>query len=154
MPDCRLIVCEKSSRWAAALRGAVGAERPRVVETRSIPGCEEALAESPAALVAVETTVTNLPSVVEFIAHLNERFPRAKVVALLAEEVAGAGALLREAGAIDAVCSVIETPRVASLAQRQLQQQPRRESEPSEFVADCMPWPSAATPTAKNHHEH
>ena len=145
MPACRLIVCEKTSHWAAALRGALGTRQPRLVETRSLAGCQEALAESPYSLVAVETTATNVASVVEFISSMTQRYPRATLVACLAEDAADAEMVAREAGAIDAIFSVLDAPRVARLARRQLKQDPPREIALSEFVADLLPWPAAAT---------
>jgi hypothetical protein len=140
MPACRLIVCEKTNHWAIALRGALANGETRIIETRSLPGCEEALAQSPQSVVAIEVTAHNLPSVVEFIPQIDQQFPQAIMVGLLQEDLAGAESLLREAGAIDTIASVLDAPRIARLAQRQARRSPRQEVELSDFVADLMPW--------------
>lgn len=145
MPSCRLIVCEKTSHWAAALRAAMGTKQPQVVETRSVPGCEAALAESPASLVAIETTLANIESVLGLMARIADQFPRASVVVLLTAETHGAAPLMPEAGAIDAIVSVLQAPRVARLACRQFALAPKQEANFQEFVAELMPWAAYAT---------
>src|SRR6476660_9578414 len=108
MPACRLIVCEKTSHWAAALRACMGRRQPRIVETRSLAACKAELSQAPASLVAIEVTADNVEAALSFIASASQRFSRASVVVLLTADVARAAALFREAGAIDAVLSVLE----------------------------------------------
>src|SRR5436190_2885022 len=145
MPTCRLIVCEKTSHWAAALRMATGTKQPQIVETRSLAGCEAALAESPASLVAIETTAANIEAASGFIVRVGVRYPQASIVALLAADVLAAGQLMQEAGAIDVVNSVFEAPRVARLAHRQFALAPQHQVDVFEFIAERMPWPAHAT---------
>jgi hypothetical protein len=145
MPSCRLIVCEKTSHWAAALRAESVTQRPRVVETRSLAGCEAALAESMASLVAIEITSSNVEAALVFIVRTLERYPQSSVVVLLAEDAMLVDGLMREAGAIDSVNSVIEAPRVARLARRQFAQAPQEQIDVQEFLAERMPWPAHAT---------
>jgi hypothetical protein len=144
MPACRLIVCEKSSHWAPPLRDAVGQE-PTIVETRSLAGCEAELAIAPTSIVAIEVTATNLEAVLLCLARVQERYPRAAAVCLLMTDAQDAAALVREAGAIDAISSVLDLPRVARLAQRQLAATPKQETSFQDFVAEQMPWPAQAT---------
>src|SRR5688572_29468326 len=115
MAACRLIVCEKSGDWAAALREALGTRQPRVVETRSLTACEAELGQSPASLMAIEVTEANLKAVLQFLAKIHEGYRRAAVVAMVAYEASAAANLLREAGALDVVTSVLEVPRVARM---------------------------------------
>jgi DNA-binding NtrC family response regulator len=145
MSQCRLIVCEKSSHWASALRSALRYRPPQVVETRSLAGCEAALAESPSSLVAIEATANNLEALLGFITSVKQPFPRASVVVLLAPESLHAAPLLREAGAIDAITSVLQAPRAARLARRQLALAPKQEADVREFITQRMPWPAYAT---------
>src|SRR5262245_32095511 len=149
MPSCRLIVCEKSNHWAPSLRDALADDPaqgpPTIVETRSLAGCEAALAAAPASLVAIEITATNLEAVLSSMARIQEQYPRAALVGLLTAEAISAAELVREAGAIDAVSSVLDTPRVARLARRQLATAPQQELSFQEFVAEQMPWPAQAT---------
>ena len=146
MAACRLIVWEKTGEWAAALRDVMGSRQPRIVETRSLAGCETELKQSPASLLAFETTEGNLETVLGFMARIQEIFPRALVVGLLAAEADTAANLLREAGAMDVVVSVLELPRVARMARRQFAIAPKQEVDVQDFVAELMPW--AATPGA------
>jgi hypothetical protein len=141
---CRLIVCEKTNRWAAALRAALGRSPLQVVETRSLAGCESALIEAPASLAAVEVTAANLDQAVEFVMQTGRRFPRALVVALLTEEAASAERLIQEAGAIDVIGSVLDAPRIARLARRQFALAPPEELGFHELVRQRMPWAAHA----------
>jgi hypothetical protein len=147
MSTCRLIVCEKAGRWAAALRSALANQPPRIVETRSLAGCEAALAESPYSLVALETTATNLEAVLAFVERVLVRFPRSHVAALFAPEARGAALLLQEAGAIATIESVLDASRVACFARRQLAQAPSAPVGPQESVCERMPWRAFATAT-------
>ena len=137
---CRLIVCEKTNRWATAMRAALGLSQRQVLETRSLAGCESALAEAPASLAAVEVTAANLEQVIDFVVQTGRRFPRALIVALLSEEAASAEWLLRETGVIDAVGSVLDAPRVARLARRHFAACPPAEVNLQELVSQRMPW--------------
>jgi len=145
MTNCQLIVCERTSHWSAVLRASLGRRQPQVVETRSLPLCEAALVEAPASIVAVEVTQDNLEAVIGFLKKVSERFPRAAFTALLAPEFQPATCLLREAGAIDAIASVLDAPRLTRIAQRHHARAPQREMTLREFVADQMPWAVYAT---------
>ena len=153
MANCRLIVCEKSSRFGPALRRESANSGLQVVETRSLAGCEDALAQSPQSLIALEVTTANLESVIGFLLSLNKRYPHAAAAALvqngpMAQDLDN---LLSEAGAIAMIGSVVEAPELARMALQKLAQQ--KNTDPShgertitEFVADRLPWPAYAHP--------
>jgi len=141
---CRLIVCEKTNRWASALRSALGRSALVVAETRSLAGCDSALAEAPESVVAIEVTAANVDQVVDFVVQTGCRFPRALVVALLTEDSASAGRLMQEAGAIDVIGSVLEVPRIARLARRHHAAAPPPELDFHELVRQRMPWSARA----------
>jgi hypothetical protein len=145
MSDCRLIICEKTNHWASVLRWQLGTRQPQVVETRSLPGCEAALVDAPVSLVAVEVTTANLEAVLDFLARATRRFSRAAFIVFLAPEGEPAAAMFREAGAVDAITSVLQVPRVARLARRHHSLAPKRESTFQEFATERMPWPAHAT---------
>jgi hypothetical protein len=145
MPSCRLIVCEKSGQWAAALRAVPLAKMPPLVETRAMVACRRALAESPVSLVAMEVSAANLGQVQDFVLEVGQRFPQGVMVALLTHEAVGAEALLREAGAVDAIASVIEIGRVAKLAARMAARTPLADATLSELIEQRVPWPALAT---------
>src|SRR5262245_50740245 len=145
MPACRFILCEKTARWAAAFRAALGKSQPQIIETRSLPSCEEALVVSRASFIAIELSVTNPEATLDFVRHVSSHYPNAALVALLAVETSAAAPLLREAGAIDVAASVLEAPRLARLAQRHHQLAPLEPLAPRQFLAERLPWPSHAT---------
>jgi hypothetical protein len=89
----------------------------------------------------------NLEAVVDFLRRLSQRFPRAMAVALLAPEAEAAAGMLREAGAVDAIASVVDAPRLAGLARRHHARAPKREMSLHEFVTAQMPWAAHATPS-------
>jgi hypothetical protein len=145
MPSPRLILCEKTERWAAAFRAALGKSQQQLLETRSLPGCEEALAASPASFIAIEVTASNLEATLDFVGRISSHYPNAALVALLSPETLAAAPLLREAGAIDVAASVLEAPRLARLAQRHHQLAPLEPLAPRQFLAERLPWLSHAT---------
>jgi len=145
MTACRFILCEKTARWAAAFRTALGKSQPQIIETRSLPGCEEALAASPASFIAIEVTTSNLEATLDLVRRVSSHNPNAALVALLAVETSAAAPLLREAGGIDVAVSVLDAPRLARLAQRHYAQAPAEPLTSRQFLAERLPWPSQAT---------
>ena len=139
-----LILCEKTSRWAAALRTVRSASQPQIIETRSIAGCQAALDESPTSIVAIEVTAANLDAAVEFVARCSLRLPHAAVIALLRTELSPVTLLLREAGALDVATSVLDAPRLARLIRRHVEQTPHPAPTVYELAAERLPWPAHA----------
>jgi DNA-binding NtrC family response regulator len=146
MSTCRLIVCEKSSHWAAALRGSLAGERPAVREVRSLAHVERALVESSSSVVALEVSTANLEAVLVFLERAARHFDQARFVGLVASGLAQAAPLLREAGAIDVLVSVVEIKRLARLAQRHHAIAPPADPRTMrQFVAERLPWPAYAS---------
>jgi hypothetical protein len=89
MNACGWIICERTGRWAAALR--VGAARqwsqtvpvPRIYEVRSLDELAEQLAARPLSLTFVQVHTSNVAKALRWLAHNSQRFPRARFVALL-----------------------------------------------------------------------
>jgi hypothetical protein len=148
MSTCRLIVFERSIHWAAALRRTLRGPSPRIVEVRSLAGAKIALIESPCSLVALETAGTNVEAVLDFLTTDMAQFPQARTVALLAADARRAEPLLREAGAIDVLTSVLDVERLARAAERQMAQAPPKELTIRELVRERMPWPAQASSDA------
>ena len=145
MTACNFILCEKTARWAAAFRTSLGKSQPQIIETRSLPGCEEALAASPASFIAIEVTTSNLEDTLDFVRRISSHFPNAALAGLLSPESAAAAPLLREAGSIDIAISVLDVPRITCLARRHHDQAPAEALAPRQFLAERMPWSAHAT---------
>src|SRR5262245_58921854 len=146
MHSCRVIICEKSSHWAAALRSELAGTAPEVVETRSLTACEGELSQSPASLLVLETTLSNVETILDFIGHARRVFPSCTIAGLLTPETSAIAPLLREAGAIEVISSVLASPRLARLARRQFALAPEPELSLRELAFEHMPWPAHASP--------
>jgi hypothetical protein len=146
MSQARVILCEKTGRWAAALRRALGKGSVPVSETLSLSQCGDALQDAPGSLIAVEVSPLALETVLRLIAHARRSDPFARFVALQGAELDSAEPLLREAGAVEVLHSVREAPALALLARRHLALAPRAEPSLSETIAERLPWKRSATP--------
>jgi hypothetical protein len=146
MRNCQLIICERESHFAPAMRRELAKNSPLVVETRSLAGCEAALAESPESLVGIEVTLANLASAVDFLLRLQDKYPAAAAAVVLNSDTLAAEPLLDEAGAIGVFRSVLEAPAIARLAERKLATASgSSELSLHEFVAERLPWAAYAT---------
>ena len=128
MTRCDWIICERSNRWAAALRlagerdTAAGGVCHRFREVRSLSELPPELARQPASLIALEVSERNLIAVLAWLSAALRRFPQLRCVALLDRSLSSANqsdrsrdknsqrdiaVALREAGAWE----VVESPR-------------------------------------------
>ena len=100
MSNATLIVCEKSGRWAAALRSAwVGGLQ--VTETRALSQCESALRPRRRRLLRWKSRATSFHRRLILPFAAGRDFTTARLIVLLSDELHSAEPLLREAGAID-----------------------------------------------------
>lgn len=145
MSRSRLIVFERTGHWAAVLRATGVPDLPRIVETRSLAACQAALAQSPHSLVALEISNLNDTAALDFLAAALRQHPQLAIVALLSPAAIGAEPLLREAGAVDVVRSVLDLPRLARLAARFAARAPAAELPLDQYITEALPWPGLAT---------
>jgi hypothetical protein len=144
------IICEKSGRWAAAVRVTLVRRKcslpgSRIIETRSLVELDLVIQEHDAAFVLLEVRPESVADVLSFLTRSSGG--PAPVVALLefgAERIADfelvADALL-EAGAIEVIDSSRQLGAVLEIAERQ----PQNEwSEHAGSIADrawaALPW--------------
>jgi len=142
MSAASLIVCEKMPRFAPALRAALGDRPIAMVELRGLAQCEAVVAESPASLLAVEMTASNLTAVIDLMDRIGRRVSQSRWVALLTPELGPIEPLLREAGAIDVLSTTLEAPRLARLARRHVAMAPAEDFDLHELIDRRMPWPA------------
>lgn len=153
MPLARLIVCEKTGRWAVGLRrefahvapacraGVVPATLPpRVYETRSLADCFVELAASPASLLVLEATETNLENLARRVLEIGRRFPLAAAIVCGERAMSPYEWLLREAGAVHTIFSPRELTPAARLAMRHLANAPEPALSLRERVWNRLPW--------------
>jgi hypothetical protein len=150
MSTARLILCEKSSRWAVALRRTLGPDQHVLRQTRSLAECGRELAAAPASLVAIECTDENLDKAVLAINEWATHYPHARFAAVFDSSLAAAEPLLREAGA----AAVIDSPRqalaLARLALGHVARAPAGDLPLVESIRQRLPWArwAAASGTA------
>jgi hypothetical protein len=153
MSAARLVVCEKTSRWATSLRSVLRTADAKshipIAETRSLSQAEAAWLHSRSAALAIEVTATNLASAVELSARLS-REPQACLLALADPDLIGAERLLREAGAVAVLQSTREAASAVRMIQRHLSRTlaaPATIAGPvdiSKAIAARLPWPRQA----------
>jgi hypothetical protein len=167
MTDCQWIICERSSRWAAAFRVAFHRDRRsnecqlRLIEVRSLNELSENLANRPASLAAIEIRRANFGTILNWLAAETKKSAAVRCVALLDhsllpnpwdaaasdsnsfDDICNA---LREAGAVDVISSSRRLASAIELGRRHVtaipQKTARRDAEKS-FAANAwaaLPW--------------
>ena len=117
-------VCERTSRWASAMRIALAADGTphRLRETRSLSELEAELVDRPTSLTAIEVHRGNLADVLAWLPNARQRFTRPCFVALLdrtlADDMGSVGDVLIEAGAQSIATSPRRLDEILSLARR------------------------------------
>ena len=144
MSQPRVIICERSGIWAAALARHLPRE-VRFVQTRALAECSAALAAAPMSLVALETSAGNLNGVLAWLAQLPATFPLARAVVLADHGLQSHEWLLREAGAVHFAISPRELDGLAPLMQNHLARLPAPNASFAEQVWNSLPWSEAAT---------
>ena len=147
MPVARFIVCERTATWGVALRLPLKQIGRRIVETRSLDDCWSEVAASPASLVGVEATTSNLESLVPWLQRLTATFPRTCVVVLGSRGLEAGEWLLREAGAAHVVFSPRQWQPVVRIAQRHLGAPPCPDDSERQRIWRRLPWADAAEVT-------
>jgi len=120
----RLVVCERTGRWAAALRCELSGAGLRVWETRSLADCGTLLAESPASFAVLELSERRIREILDFIRHWQAEFPLFRFAVVADRDLASYKWFMHEAGAADFICSVRKIGAVTRTACRHLAQSP------------------------------
>ncbi len=114
-----IIVCERSCRWAPAIRVALKRAEPslgrpvRLIEVRSVSQCGGWLEEFPQSIVACEIEEPRFADTLSALAGIGRRYAHARIVALAPSDQAGSVCTdwqnaVREVGAV----LVVSSPRV------------------------------------------
>jgi len=145
-PTARLVVCEKSGRWAAALRRELSAVGPRVHETRHVDDAWHELRIARASFVVLEASRPRLAAVVHWLTQLGRVYPRARALIVGGAELEAAEWLLREAGALAVHVALADPAIVVRLARRHLAEFPSADRSWRQQCFDRLPWPAVADP--------
>jgi DNA-binding NtrC family response regulator len=136
----RLIVCERSGRWAVVLRRELAAANVRLHETRSLAECWEMLAEHRWSFVVVELSHDNADALLERLARRERQFPRIGVAVVADRSLRAYQWLIREAGAIHFVTSPRQLGPLAGVACRHLAHAPETRRSMTERIWASLPW--------------
>jgi hypothetical protein len=153
MSCCEWIICEKTSRWASALRLAIARETTPVKqplhEVRSLTELAARLEVRPQSLAIVELHQDQVGNALLWLAAAERRFPQARFAAALANfsEWPDIGDVLLEAGADEITDSPRRLHAVLELGRRHAaicaaHSRPPHRSEISVVAAawESLPW--------------
>jgi len=136
----RLIVCEQRGRWAAWLRRELEPVGVRLMETRLVADCWEALARLPASFLVLELTPANVGELLDRLAWLGRDYPSARAAVVADRRLSECEWLMREAGAVHFLCSPREVRLLAEVACRHLARVPAPPQELAERIWASLPW--------------
>jgi hypothetical protein len=136
----QLIVCEKTNRWAVALRWALHGSGTRVYETRSWPDCWQAWRNAPDSALALQLRRDNVTDLVRHLTCVREQAPQALIAVLAEREMRACEWLLREAGALHVACSPGDLGPLARLLVRALRDVPPAASPEGLALRARLPW--------------
>lgn len=136
----RWIVCEKTGRWATALRQEPKARGTRLWETRSLAECFDMLQRWGASFVVAELTSANCDALLDRLARLPRDHPLCRVAVVADRSLAQYEGLAREAGAVWFVVSPRELGPLAATAQRHLRLAPSEPRKLAERIWASLPW--------------
>jgi hypothetical protein len=146
------VVCERTSRWAAALRMALAADELscRLRELRHFIELDAELAARPTAVAAIEVHRGNFANVLCWLPRAREQFAEVRFVALLdrslvvdkTKESADVGDALLEAGAALVVASPRRLEPILELGRRHAAAPPKTSENVRlvEQVWASLPW--------------
>ncbi|MBN2477335.1 MAG: hypothetical protein JXB62_22205 [Pirellulales bacterium] len=140
----RLIVCERTGRWAAALRRQLDPSEVRLEETRTLGQCREALARAVASFLVAELTLCDIEPLLGQMARLPRDFPLARLAVVADRCLAGYEWLMREAGAVHFTCSTRRLGPLAQAVRRHLAQAPVPPQTLTQRIWASLPWKESA----------
>jgi hypothetical protein len=138
--SARWIVCEKTGRWALALRRQPEAAGRRIHEVRSLLDGWELLKRAPESFLVLELTAGNCSRLLEGLLEIERHFPRGRVAVVAERSLAACESAVREAGAVWFTTSPREVRPIASLAARHVARARAPVRTTTERVWDSLPW--------------
>ena len=140
METARLIVCERTGRWALALRRCMTHPGTEFCETRSLPEARMRLQESPESLLLMECSTRNWQDRCQWLLRQTIDFPQLRTIALADPALRAAECVVRTAGAHQVVFSLMELLDMSCWISRHFEQIPHREQGVREWIWHRIPW--------------
>jgi len=145
-PKLTWIVCERSGKWAAALRREPSVGEDSVIEVRHTDELRAALDATPwATVVVVELRLDALADALDAIADVEQSEQRLLPVAVAEAELGEIEAVAREAGAVHFLTSPRRIAELVTLGQRHQARVPAPAQTLRERVLAELPWSDTGT---------
>ena len=142
MRSARIIVCEKTGRWAASLRCMPQLASVPIWETRMLSECAARLRESPASVLVIEAVGDKVTDLCRWLVEQTGRFAEMRSVTVASPLDRPAEAVLRTAGAHHVVGNVVELNRLAHWIARHVAQAPSNRASVRQWTWARLPWPT------------
>jgi hypothetical protein len=136
----RLVVFERSGRWAVSLRRELSGTGVRVWEARTLPDCGELMAESPASFAVLEFRRRIIDELLDCISGWQAVYPMFRFCMAAGRELASYKWFMHEMGASGFICSEREMGTVARMACRHLAHVPPLPQSLTERIWANLPW--------------
>lgn len=147
--SAKLIVCERTGRWASALRREWGDRRPRIRETRHLDDAWQELADAGASCLVIEASHPRVAAVVVWLQRLSAERPVARALVVSDGELTSSeNLLLLEAGAVWVHGDRRDVTTVARLAARHVASYPAADRTWREQLFARLPWSDSSRPLA------
>lgn len=138
-PATGLVVCERSTKWVAAWRRALGPE-VAVAETRTPEDARAAMLDRLHGAVALEIEAQQLPQRVSLLTSWQLEFPHICIVAQVASDLHAWKLLLHEAGAALVLTSPRDVPAAAQTLRKHFARAPRPKLSLRSELWQKLPW--------------
>jgi len=139
-PGSRLIVCERTGEWTAALRKELVDLNVKVFECRRLAEAWAALAQTNAIFLIAEATSGNLSELVERLKWLRRDFPHARAAVVADRSLTDCEWLVREAGAIHFLASPRQLQSLVTIVIRHFAIVPLPAQTLTEQIWASLPW--------------
>jgi hypothetical protein len=136
----RLVVCERTGRWATTIRVELAGAGLRVWETRFPADCGKVLEESPASFAVLELSEKKIGEFLDFLRHWQAQYPLFRFAVVADRHLAPYKWLMHEAGATGFTCSVRKIGSFVQTACRHLAQAPPSPQSFTERIWANLPW--------------
>ncbi len=138
------IFCEPRGDWLVACRRALAAipdgDQIRLVDTRTVADCREAIQNSPGAFVTVELNAACCDEALKLMMELSRWWPQMAFAVTAPRAWRNYEALVRELGAVHCVVSPRQVRPLADMAVRHLARSLESDGSPPERTLARLPW--------------
>ena len=146
----RLIVCERTGKWASALCRTLPDQGRWIFQTRSLKQLRDAASSHPISLILIEVRTRNLLAAAEMFEQLRRSHPRCHLIAAAGNRYHGnrpatslAEWVLREIGVSQWIWSQRQIAIVCRLWSRHCRLHPPVEQTLRQQIVQGLPWSDA-----------